>query len=161
MREAKMFLSKFRAVIFAAICSLLFFNCNGQEDMNKAVNTLLETDRDFSKASQELGAAEAFYKYADESALMLSKNSEPIRGRAAIKEAMSGMEEAVLTWKPEEGFAAESGDLGYTWGRFEFKFSDAEGEEQIRVGKYVSIWKKQDDSSWKWIVDIGNTDDPK
>ena len=27
----------------------------------------------------------------------------------------------------------------------------------VNHGKYCSVWKKQPDGSWKWVVDIGNS----
>ena len=30
----------------------------------------------------------------------------------------------------------------------------------VRHGKYVTIWKKQADGSWKFVVDIGNPSSP-
>lgn len=129
--------------------------------MEAELQSMLKTDREFSDFSKQKGAAEAFFEFADEEAIMLPKNNDVIEGRVKIKEAMAGMENAVFTWSPEDGTVSESGDLGYTWGRFELSFADTNGMEQIRNGKYVSIWKKQNDGSWKWIVDIGNTDDQK
>ena len=129
--------------------------------MGKEMENIIQTDKEFSDYSREFGAAEAFFEYADEESIMLSKNSEPVEGRIKIKESMAGLENALLTWVPEDGRVSKSGDLGYTWGRFELSYENSDGEKELRVGKYVSIWKKQKDKKWKWIVDIGNTDDPK
>ncbi len=64
--------------------------------------------------------------------------------------------ESILQWEPVDGQVAASGDLGYTWGRYVATAKDKQGNETEFHGKYVSIWKKQKDGSWKWIVDIGN-----
>jgi ketosteroid isomerase-like protein len=47
---------------------------------------------------------------------------------------------------------AESGDMGWTWEKYQVVV-DA---ETVSSGKYVNVWKKQADGSWKVRVDIGN-----
>ena len=143
------------------VVTLLLISCKERVNMEEELQSMFNADKKFAELSRQKGAAEAFYEFADDDAIMLSKNSDPVIGRLKIKEAMEGMENYLLAWAPENGLVSQSADLGYTWGRFELSFDDAEGVEQIRTGKYVSIWKKQADGKWKWVVDIGNTDDPK
>jgi ketosteroid isomerase-like protein len=52
---------------------------------------------------------------------------------------------------------AASGDLGYTYGNYIFKSKNKEGKVVTSYGKYISVWKKQKDSSWKVAVDMGNS----
>ena len=61
-----------------------------------------------------------------------------------------------LTWAPVGADIADSGDLGYTYGTFEFRSKDKEGKPSAEHGKYTSIWKKQKDGSWKVVLDMGN-----
>ena len=61
-----------------------------------------------------------------------------------------------LTWSPVGADIAASGDLGYTWGTFEFHSKDKDGKDVVDQGKYMSVWKKQADGSWKVAVDMGN-----
>jgi ketosteroid isomerase-like protein len=50
-----------------------------------------------------------------------------------------------------------SGDLGYTYGTFEFRSINKDGKPVIAHGKYTSIWKRQKDGSWKVVLDMGNS----
>ena len=52
-----------------------------------------------------------------------------------------------------------SGDLGYTVGRFESVSVDSMGVETRGQGLYVSIWRRQEDGSWKVEMDLGNPTD--
>jgi ketosteroid isomerase-like protein len=64
----------------------------------------------------------------------------------------------MLTWVPVKAEISLSGDLGYTFGNWELfvKSSDT-----TLYGNYVSIWKKQADGSWKYVLDAGcNTPNP-
>ncbi len=136
---------------------ILIQNCSSAKefDMKSGVKKLMETDREFSKTSLKIGAAEAFNMYAAEGAIMLTAGRQPIYGKKAVKKIMMGIE-SILRWEPVDGQVAASGDLGYTWGRYVATAKDEQGNETEFHGKYVSIWKKQKDGSWKWIVDIGN-----
>jgi ketosteroid isomerase-like protein len=62
-----------------------------------------------------------------------------------------------LTWTPVHADMAASGDLGYTYGTYEFRSIGKAGKPSIEYGKYVSIWKKQKDGSWKVVMDMGNS----
>ena len=50
---------------------------------------------------------------------------------------------------------ARSGDIGYAIGTFEGVVDDAPVK-----GKYVEIWKKQADGSWKVAADMFSPDSP-
>lgn len=118
---------------------------------------LLQTDRDFSQKSVEAGAAEAFRIYLAEEALELGAGSHPVHGRNAIYEGMKpGQEQYVLAWEPQDGEAAKSSDLGYTWGKYTVTSKPETGEPVKSHGKYLNVWKKQADGSWKVLVDMGN-----
>jgi ketosteroid isomerase-like protein len=51
---------------------------------------------------------------------------------------------------------SSSGDMGYTYGTYEFASSDRNGKPVVDHGKYTTIWKKQKDGSWKVVLDMGN-----
>jgi ketosteroid isomerase-like protein len=142
----------------------LLFCCNqaAQEsapaiDMEKAVADLIQADKDFSAASVEKGAPEAFRMYLIENAVQLPTRSHPVVGRDAIYNNMiSYSGNYTMSWTPAAGEVAKSGDLGYTWGMYAITFTDSTGEEKTSPGKYLNIWKKQDDGTWKVAIDMGN-----
>jgi ketosteroid isomerase-like protein len=61
-----------------------------------------------------------------------------------------------LTWRPTLSYVASSGDLAYTEGDFLSKTRTPEGKEASRTGRYVTVWRKQLDGSWRAVVGIGN-----
>ena len=67
---------------------------------------------------------------------------------------------ARLTWEPIQGDASESGDLGYTLGRWTMTQPDSTGGTSTRMGYYITIWKKQLDGRWKFVLDGGNEYEP-
>ena len=123
---------------------------------DKADKTVLfEADRAFSKMSAEKGLYEAFDFFMDDNAVMYREKQHPFIGREAIRPILSTNPNATLTWEPTSAEIAESGELGYTLGRWEYAIKDSTGNISKSYGYYVSIWKKQIDGSWKWVFDSG------
>jgi ketosteroid isomerase-like protein len=121
---------------------------------------LITADRDFALYAHLHGVANAFRDFAAPEALQLPMGEAPIRGREAIFQAMSDFPPGDLRWHPIGADLARSGELGYTWGTYEFHPRDASGVAGTRHGKYVTIWKRQPDGSWKFVVDTGNASPP-
>lgn len=118
---------------------------------------LLAVDQEFSRASETLGMADAFHRYLAEDALQLPHLSQPIEGREAIYQGLLQAEGVTLTWQPQKAEVARSGDLGYTWGTYEIQGpGEREGETRVGHGKYLNVWRKQADGSWKVLIDMGN-----
>lgn len=138
------------------LCLFFWTGCQ-TVDVEAEKSLLLKTDIAFSEASVTKGSADAFHEYLDENALMLSDGSHPILGRESIYAIMSGGSGSVLTWEPVMAEVARSGDLGYTWGRYKSLRSGADGTIRTQYGKYLNVWKKQEDRSWKVLVDMGNS----
>ncbi|MCP4583898.1 MAG: nuclear transport factor 2 family protein [candidate division Zixibacteria bacterium] len=126
-------------------------------DIEKEKADLIQTDKDFSATSVEKGAAEAFRMYLTEDAVQLPTRSHPVMGRDAIYDNMSANSgNYTLAWEPAAVEVAKSGDLAYTWGMYSLTYQDSTGEEKVSPGKYLNIWKKQADGTWKVAIDMGN-----
>ena len=93
----------------------------------------------------------------DEEALMLPADSQPVFGREEIYKIMSGGSNPVLTWEPVKAEVSKSGDLGYTWGRYKSLREGSDGTIMTEYGKYLNVWRKQSDGTWKVLVDMGNS----
>lgn len=119
---------------------------------------LIDTDTQFSKLSEEKGVNEAFLFYIADDGVLLRQNSFPVKGKDLIKEKFfsDSDSEYTLTWTPMFADIAESGELGYTYGTYEFRTIDPDGSPFIGKGTYVSIWKKDQFGNWKFVLDTGN-----
>ena len=121
-------------------------------------SALLKIDEQFSADAQKVGVAEAFARYAAPDARMLPAGKDVVSGLDAVKSQMAGFPKgATLAWKPFHADIAASGDLGYTLGTYELRAKDEAGKATVAYGKYCSVWKKQPDGSWKWVVDVGTS----
>jgi ketosteroid isomerase-like protein len=89
---------------------------------------LLDTDAAFAAASVRNGTAAAFFQTMTTDAIQLPANDPAILGRE---------------------------DLGWTWGEWKL-YADASRSTELGHGKYLNVWKRQPDRSWKLAADIGN-----
>jgi ketosteroid isomerase-like protein len=129
-------------------------------DSSAARDAIRRTDEDFSRYAQDHGIAEAFATYAAPDATMLPGGSDPVKGPDAIRTFFASSAGTVLLWKPYAAEVSSSGDLGYTLGTYESRSKDADGKPVTRYGKYCTIWEKQPDGKWKYVVDLGNPSPP-
>lgn len=123
---------------------------------------LRDADMAWSKgaAAKQLDAMVGYY--ADDAALFLD-NAPIATGKEAIHkvwEQMYQMPGFSIGWQASKVEVARSGDLGYTYGTYELMMNDPKGNPVTDRGKYVTVWKKQADGSWKAVADIANSDLP-
>jgi ketosteroid isomerase-like protein len=122
-------------------------------DVQAITRQLMDADREFARRCQEKGAAEAFFEFLDADAIWLPAGEMPIHGRDAVRVKLAARNlPGVLTWTPVAAQAATSGDLGYTWGNYELRGENVEGKGRASYGKYICIWKKREDGSWRVVL---------
>ncbi len=147
-----------KIVLILAILLIMANGCSTDsyvKDDKTDKTVLLEADRAFSKMSADVGLYEAFDFYMDDDATMYREGQHPFVGRDSIRPILSTNPNATLAWEPTSAEIAESGDLGYTLGHWEYTVKDSTGSLNKSFGYYVSIWKKQADGSWKYVFDSG------
>src|SRR5450432_1055834 len=121
--------------------------------------TLLQTDRDFNKATKDKGLEGWMQFMADDVILLRGK---PVFGKDAVRATIkSDWEEPgyALTWEPKQAELFKSGKMGHTSGRWTYRGRNEKGEKITLQGDYLTVWQKQADGSWKVIYD-GGTPDP-
>jgi ketosteroid isomerase-like protein len=99
---------------------------------------------------------------ADDGAV-LAPNAPIAQGREAISKSFAGffaLPDLKISWHADKVEVAKSGELGYTSGTYQMTFNDPSGKTIPDQGKYVTVWKKQADGTWKVLLDIFNTDMP-
>lgn len=84
------------------------------------------------------------------------------RGAAAVQKVYPENKSNVsLTWKPEIIDVAASGEIGYTTGPWELRITPADGATPtVLTGRYMTVWKRQADGKWKFVLDGGVQDKP-
>ena len=134
------------------VLASLLLSCSTSEPTKEE---LIAVDLAFSKLSAERGMAEAFLTYASPDVVKLNPRQHPSIGieqlRASFQQA--GPEDFVLTWEPLQ--ADVSRDIGYTFGNYFLK-TTVNAQDTTIFGNYITVWKRQEDGSWKFVLDGGN-----
>ncbi len=142
--------------VLLAFLSLAAAGCHTPNRRATSAEVLLEADAAFARAAAARGVAQAFRDYAAPDAMVLPAGAEPVTGREAIFQIMQ-QDPGELTWTPAGADLCKGGDLGYTWGRFQFRETAPNRPAAVHYGKYLTVWKRQPDGSWKFVADIGNS----
>ncbi len=121
---------------------------------------LFDLEAKFAKATAE-GGGTAFASFFAEDAVTLSNGKAPVTGHSAIaKGATWSPRDYQLTWTPAGGQMAPSSDMGFTWGHYEGTAKDRNGNPVVTKGRYMTIWRKQPDGTWKVVLDSSNDEPP-
>jgi hypothetical protein len=123
--------------------------------LDAARTKVREADSLFADLAYRMGVGFAFSNTADESGVIFD-SPVLIVGPNAIKDYYAGRPEVSLAWKPLFASIANSGDLGFTVGEYINTVRGPTGAAVQRYGKYLTVWKRQKDGSWKFLVDAGN-----
>jgi ketosteroid isomerase-like protein len=114
---------------------------------------VLDADQAFARLSRQQGVRAAFLAYMADDAVLFRPG--PVSGRAYLAaQPASPPPRTELIWAPVHVGVAGRGDLGYTSGPYELRATDR--THTVReYGWYVTLWRKQPDGSWKFILDQG------
>ena len=117
---------------------------------------VLAADTAFAHLSVAQGYSIAFAAYvAPEGAQMAS----PIAwGGEAVASAFAGWEPVeTLDWAPALARSTFSGDLGWSVGNALYTLRNPDGSVAFQSpSKYLTVWARQADGHWKYILDGGN-----
>jgi ketosteroid isomerase-like protein len=65
-----------------------------------------------------------------------------------------------LKWSAYFTDVSADGTLGYNYGRYELRAPGPDGQEIVRGGWFLTIWKRQPDGAWRYVMDTGAPDRP-
>lgn len=121
---------------------------------------LFDLEAKFARATQE-GGGKAFASFFAADGVTLANGKAPVIGRDAIAaQATWNPKDYQLIWTPQGGQMNISGDMGFTWGHYEGHSKDRAGNPIVTGGRYMTIWKKQSDGTWKVALDSSNDEPP-
>lgn len=142
--------------VIAVLSIISLYSCHqygnaGQKE--KAIQEIQKAEKEFDKMASEKGIAEAFWFFADSNAVI--RRDSLIKGKENIRSFYSRdfYKTATVTWAPDFTDASETGDIGYTYGKFLWQAKDSTGTTKETRGVFHTVWKKQKDGSWKYVWD--------
>lgn len=114
---------------------------------------------EWNKAAVAKDSARAVSFYADD-AIQFANNGPMVRGKENIRkgwEQMFAMPGPGLSFELRAVEVSRSGDIAWEYGTYEFATADKKNHVTTDKGKYIVVWKKQPDGSWKAAADINNS----
>jgi ketosteroid isomerase-like protein len=150
--------------LFLAIALMLFMNaCNNINtiDQQAEAEKLMELSREWAKSVKDKDVEKMLSFWADDAIVMSPNESavvgiESLRGMVDRSMKIPGFE---INWEPQNAYVSKSGDLGYVIIKNYMTMpTDTLGNTRTVFNKGVEIWRKQEDGSWKNVIDISNSD---
>ncbi len=101
--------------------------------------------------------------YADD-AIFMTAGMPAMKGKDATRAGMKAFlddKDFALSFTPTRVEASKGGDLAYSHGTYTATLTNAKTKKPFtEIGKYVAVYRRQADGSWKAILDIDNADAP-
>ena len=151
-----------KMLIQLSLLALTFalFGCATQSSRPTEIDKLRQADSALESAVESKDLERTVSFYASDSSIL--PVAEPlITGIDAIRDEWKHLfaipnfaNKAVLTKIEVSG----DGTLGYTQGTYATVLGVGEGKTETEHGKWVTVWKKQSDGTWKIAVDVYNSD---
>ena len=115
---------------------------------------MITTERDFSRTSEEKGIRESFAEFIADDGILFRPRA--VLGKKWMQEHSlpPATTRPLLVWQPIFAGISRAGDLGYTTGPWQFK-NDIKDAKFSGFGNFLTVWKKQPDGKWRFVVDLG------
>lgn len=119
-----------------------------------ALQSMVATERAFAQMSADKGTREAFLSFIADDGILFRPTA--VKGKQWMIDhpVPVSTKRPLLSWSPIYADIAQSGDLGYTTGPWQFK-SETNDPKAAAFGDFITVWKKQSDGTWKFVVDLG------
>jgi ketosteroid isomerase-like protein len=151
-----------------SVAAVVVVNCLVLLQSNTAHAQQAEIEKALRKLDAEWSAAasaknvDKTVSYYSADAVVLPPNSPLATTPTAIRAQWKKDIDSMIGggWIPTRVEVAKSGDMAYVSGTYTFDFKDASGKTVKDRGKYLEVWERQPDGSWKCSADAWNSDLP-
>jgi ketosteroid isomerase-like protein len=147
-------------VLTLAACTASSGGTPGADTIGVAAarEAVMQADRDFSEAFRSQ-RVEGWVSWFDTAGVQVSPDGTLPRGHDQIRDRMKkhfGDTATILTWRPTMAEVSNDGSMAYTIGEYDFYVRGRDSARTASSGRYLTVWRRQVDSSWKVIADIGS-----
>ena len=116
----------------------------------------------FCAMAKEKGLLEAFTHFAAPDVSFLDVDPRKWHGYEAVRQRLGPDKPGVsVTWSAYFTDVSDDGTLGYNYGRYEWRAPGKDGKDAVATGWFPTIWKRQPDGTWRYVMDNGTPDRPK
>lgn len=126
-----------------------------------AATAVRQLDRAFMKAVAARDARALVAAFYASGAVLMPPNAPAVKGRAGIQAFLQGLMDAgVANFALRTTRIESAGDLAYGRGTYRFSMPGPDGSMSQNIGKYIVVYRRQRDGSWRAVADIFNSDRP-
>jgi len=141
-------------LLFVGACSQPQPQSDPQPSPDQWKAEIIQVEKDFCDMAQKEGLVKAFEYYAADDGV-IRRGKKVIQGKQAIADwyTQDVRPNETLVWKPTFVDISQSGDMAYTYGDFTFTYPDSAGTMKTNKGIFHTVWKRQEDGSWRFVWD--------
>ena len=153
-----------RSILSMIVIGVIFsaFSLFGQTDNSSELKMSINNMTDKYSQAMLSGDYNTIAGFFTDDAIFLPAYEPTVRGKDAIlqnnkKNVESGVKYSSFKINSTDAFG--SGDLVYEIGAYNVSFTAPDNKTALNdQGKYLNIWQKQNDGSWKLKVETWNSD---
>ncbi len=149
-----------KLLIISALFSCVIGCAEQEVDRDAEAQKIIELSREWAK-SAKANDTEKILSYWTDDAMVMSPGQPATIGKDNLRkmvELTSSIPGFEIYWAPKQAYVSKSGDLAYATGINYVKMQDTLGNQVTVYNRGIEIWKKQEDGSWKCVVDIYTPD---
>ena len=142
-----------RLIVMLSICTILMA-CRQEIPVSEIEAEIRAVEEAFNQMAKEEGFKAAFLHFATDEAILV-RGDQLVEGKLAIATYFDrqSMLTTSLTWTPDHVIVSEARDMAFSFGKYQFSGRDANGEQVNSEGVFRTLWKKQPDGQWRYLVD--------
>jgi uncharacterized protein (TIGR02246 family) len=142
-------------VIFLLI-SVMCLSCANNQNEKANMNQLLSVISENDNAWNNLNVEKIVGMFAEDG-LLLNDNAEIIKGKEAIRKAFEMAQKfEKIEFKRDKVDIELKGNIAYEIVNQVVTYKLTDTEPQTELNKYIHIWEKQKDGSWRVLLDMNN-----
>ena len=141
-----------------AIASLLITSALAADRTQSDEQAIRKAGADFETARAAKGL-EGWLSFFAEDATDIAAGG-PIADKAAMRARLEKRwnNDLILKWRPVKIRVARGGDLAFSVGTWQLSDKSKPTAGVMATGKYLTVWGKQQDGSWRVLADTGVED---
>jgi len=148
-------------IIIPIVFFVTIMSCNQTKVDKKAEGEkIMQLSKEWSQTVATKDVEKIVSYWADD-AFVMQEGQAPLKGKQAIRKMVEEsfkMPGFNISWQPESVEVSDAGDMAYLIENAQVSFNDSTGKQVSIKNKAISIWRKQQDGSWKNVVDISTAD---
>jgi ketosteroid isomerase-like protein len=143
--------------IYLLLLLLFIFQVtNGQTaNIKSEQEELIKTDKAWSLAAST-NDMEKLWSFWEDDARILMSSDRTVKGIDQINRFTTEARKDPnfeISWEVQGAEVSENADMGYTFGIGKVVRSDSKGNPVTNTKPYLTVWRKQNDGTWKCIIE--------